>query len=176
ILWFHSDAIRRFNSEHSNLLTCFDVSKEKEFHLLHLTYQSLGEVRKLLYQLSQTQMSKEFGSDMLEQALLVQLMVLFNRLFLQGMRKHLPSETFYDKRIQELLTYINHHLQEDLSIETLAARFYVSKYYLMRRFKEQTGSSIHHYVLQKRLILAKSLVIETESMMDVCLQCGFKDY
>ena len=46
----------------------------------------------------------------------------------------------------------------------------------MRKFKNQIGSSIHSYVIQKRLILAKSLISDGFSMSTVCSKCGFNDY
>lgn len=175
VIWFHADAMGKFNSEESNLLTCFEKSMEEEYHLLRLTYGSVDEVQGILEQLKQAAKRDAFGSDILEQALLLQLMILFNRLFLK-VRNSEQSPSSFDERTQQVLHYINHHIDEDLSLETLATKFYVSKYYLTRKFKEQTGASIHHYILQKRLILAQSLIKKNDSMMDVCLQCGFKDY
>ena len=46
----------------------------------------------------------------------------------------------------------------------------------MRKFKAQTGSSIHSYIVQKRLILAKSLISKNYNMSNVCSMCGFNDY
>ena len=55
-----------------------------------------------------------------------------------------------------LLRYINHNLTEDLSIETLARKYYLSKYHMMRKFKEETGYTIHNYIISKRLLLART--------------------
>ena len=46
----------------------------------------------------------------------------------------------------------------------------------MRKFKAQTGSSIHNYIVQKRLILAKSLISKNYNMSSICSMCGFNDY
>lgn len=52
----------------------------------------------------------------------------------------------------------------------------MSKYYLMRKFKAQTGSSLHSYIVQKRLVYAKTLIRQGYLMGDACIECGFKDY
>ncbi|EQK30291.1 helix-turn-helix domain-containing protein [Clostridioides difficile] len=46
----------------------------------------------------------------------------------------------------------------------------------MRKFKSHTGTSIHNYIVQKRLILAKSLITNGHLMSEVCNKCGFNDY
>ena len=46
----------------------------------------------------------------------------------------------------------------------------------MHRFKEQTGYTLHNYISQKRLILAKELLLNNESVMKVSEKCGFIDY
>ena len=47
--------------------------------------------------------------------------------------------------MEEILRYIAANLEGDLSVDALAARFYMSRYYLMHRFKEITGYTVHQY-------------------------------
>ena len=103
-------------------------------------------------------------------------MVLMNRLFLNSDKNRDIEDIQYDKTIEGVLNYINSNLENDLSIDTIASEFFISKYYLMRKFKNQIGSSIHNYVVQKRLILARSLISDGLSMISVCSRCGFNDY
>lgn len=46
----------------------------------------------------------------------------------------------------EILHYINDHLAEELSIEKLSADFYISKYHMMHKFKEETGYSVRRKI------------------------------
>jgi len=47
----------------------------------------------------------------------------------------------------------------------------------MRKFKAETGYSIHQYITSKRLIMAKELLSSTTlPITDICFQCGFRDY
>ena len=62
-----------------------------------------------------------------------------------------------------LLQYLNLHLTEELSIDQLAERFYISKYHMMRRFRQETGYSIHGYLTEKRLLLAQRLLAQGAS-------------
>ena len=63
-------------------------------------------------------------------------MVYVNRIFLEKQYIYDARSYSSDSQIEELLRYINHNLTEDLSIETLARKFYLSKYHMMRKFKE----------------------------------------
>lgn len=80
------------------------------------------------------------------------------------------------KRIVELIHYINENLSKDLSIEALSARFFISKYHMMRKFKEETGYSMHQYILEKRILAARNLITEGCLATTASVECGFKDY
>ena len=75
-----------------------------------------------------------------------------------------------------IVRYINENLEEDLSLERLSEKFFVSKYHLAREFKKYTGYTVHSFILKKRLLTARVLLREQNSILDVSLQCGFRDY
>lgn len=76
----------------------------------------------------------------------------------------------------EMIEYINQNLSADLSLDAIAARFFLSKSQLSRNFKKATGSTLWDYVLIKRLLLARSLIREGESITEACEKSGFKEY
>lgn len=82
----------------------------------------------------------------------------------------------YDPKIQQVLRYISSHLKEDLSIERLAAEVFLSRYHLMRKFKEATGYSLHQYIQNKRLILARDLLRTDMPVTRISTETGFHDY
>lgn len=79
-------------------------------------------------------------------------------------------------RIAEITSYIREHLSEDLSINSLAERFYISPSYLSVIFKNETGTTINKYVTAQRVALAKIRLSEGCSVAETCEQCGFRDY
>ncbi len=72
--------------------------------------------------------------------------------------------------------YINDNIRSDLSLDFLAHRFFVSKYYLCRAFKQQSGTSIHNYINLKRVLLAKQLIESGEVAARAAYAVGFGDY
>ena len=72
--------------------------------------------------------------------------------------------------------YINEFLDKDISLDIIAKRFFVSKYYLCRIFKKYSGVSIHAYVSQKRVLYAKQLIESGETASGAAYKVGFGDY
>ncbi|QUC66865.1 AraC-type DNA-binding protein [Aristaeella hokkaidonensis] len=76
--------------------------------------------------------------------------------------------------INAVMTYINNHYREELSLEDVAKFAGFSRYYFSRSFKRQTGYSFKDYLCQKRLQVAMDLLIRTNrSMRDVAIESGF---
>jgi AraC-like DNA-binding protein len=75
-----------------------------------------------------------------------------------------------------LIKYLNEHINRNLSLDFLAKKFFVSKYYLCRVFKKHNGISIHGYVMQKRVMLAKQLIEGGASARYAAKKVGFHDY
>ena len=93
---------------------------------------------------------------------------------LAGSRPDLPAGT--EIAVLDILDYVGEHLCENLSIDLIAGQFYISKYYMMRLFKQETGYTLGQYISQKRLLLAKELLSSGVPGTQVCYDCGFKDY
>jgi len=66
------------------------------------------------------------------------------------------------------------HLDEDLSLESLAKELHYSKFYLARIFAEQTGSTIGKYIQGRRLTLAAWKLVETKKpIIDISYEAHY---
>lgn len=76
--------------------------------------------------------------------------------------------------IAKACNYIEEHLQENLSLNTVANYIYVSKYYLCKIFKPFTGKTFSSYVNEQRLTRARNLLLTTTLPIDhIAELCGF---
>lgn len=50
------------------------------------------------------------------------------------------------KLVNQSIDYIMQHLDADLSLDTVAAHFFISKYHFSRIFKEETGESVYAFI------------------------------
>ena len=115
------------------------------------------------------------GHELMADTYLVQFLVHLSQL-LKKDASSADSSIRTDPQMQKVLTYINAHLSEDLSIETLAGAFFLSPSRLMHRFKEHAGCTVHQYVMQKRLTLSAQHIEMGESITHAAQQAGFGDY
>ncbi|MBE6931423.1 MAG: helix-turn-helix transcriptional regulator [Ruminococcaceae bacterium] len=75
--------------------------------------------------------------------------------------------------IQELLQYTVEHAEEDLSIDTLAEHFFVSRNKLTRDFRAAVHMSLHEYITEVRIHRAKILLMEGLPLSVIAERCGF---
>lgn len=68
----------------------------------------------------------------------------------------------YSRPVQECIQYIERHLEEEFTLNDLAASLGYTSYYLSRRFKKETSSSMSEFICQKRLERAKFLLKTTK--------------
>lgn len=76
----------------------------------------------------------------------------------------------------QLVTYINEHLFEPISLQSVADAFYRSRSQISRIFQRATGSPMWKYILVKRLMAARAMIQRGESASTACTVCGFSDY
>ena len=171
ILYISPEYLQKLSCPDGDLENCFLRSQEG-FHYVY--HAGAGDrVRQLFALLEQSRREGGFGASLLCQALFVQLMVEVNRISLSG---NTVSAASGDSKIVALLQYLNAHLTEGLTIDELAARFYISKYHMMRRFRDETGYTIHGYVTEKRLLLAQQLLEQGLPLGETALRCGYQEY
>ena len=108
-------------------------------------------------------------------AVLANLIPLLHLLRNRFLKKTQP-ETATRSLAEEIVAYINRHLFEELSLESLSRHFFLSTSQLGRLFKEATGSSVWNYILIKRLVAARSKIRAGASFAEAAQACGFHDY
>lgn len=117
-----------------------------------------------------------YGADLKRRVAFVNLV-----LFVEGVtsaQSGLPEEPVSAARnnISDILNYIPEHLTEDLSLESLSARFFISKPHLCRVFKEYTGFSPGEYIIKSRIMRARTLLQEGKSVQEAGEGAGFHSY
>lgn len=171
ILYISPEYLARYRTADCDLEACFRRA-QSDFHYVYRS-GSGDQIKPLLQALEKALNEKEFGADLLSRAVFLQLMIEINR---TTARKRYITASAGDSKIVSILQYLNLHLTEPLSIDELASRFYISKYHMMRRFKEETSYTIHSYIAEKRLLLARQLLSTGQPVTEVCYQAGYQDY
>lgn len=175
VLWVNPDVIRQLSSDSSDLLERLSPDQSGSNNQLRLKPEARAVVQSLLEALNHERNSDEYGSDLLRESLLTQLLVAVNRLLAQH-GSQLDEDTRTNRVVAQVINYVNLHYSEPLSLDLLAEKFYVSKFHLSHEFHRQVGTSLYRYIQRKRLLIARQLLAQGQKPSGVCSACGFSDY
>ena len=156
----------------AHLMDCFEeADRSGEYRLVPDAGQRKA-MEQTLQSYEQAAKDRAFGAQTLCDTYILQLLVLLGRMNAAPRRE----EQRFDPKIRQTLSYINEHLGEELSVERLSEQVYLSRYHFMRLFKAETGSTVHAYVRQKRLLYAARLIREGTNANLAAESAGFADY
>ncbi len=88
----------------------------------------------------------------------------------------LPAQADRTDLIDQILSYIETHLSEKISVSQVAKLFYVSESTVCQTFRKKMGISFYRCLTQRRLVLARALIADGLPMDNVAQQAGFSDY
>jgi len=157
----------------AQLSECFEAADRSGRSLLSPDDEQREALRDTLENMEKNLKSVSFGAKAMADTLLIQLIIHINRISATAPGHISPIS---DSKIENALSYINEHLSEELTVERLADKVYLSKYHFMRLFKESTGSTVHAYIRQKRLLYAARLIREGVNANKAASDAGFSDY
>ena len=81
-----------------------------------------------------------------------------------------------DKIVKEIIDYITENFSIIENIDEIADKFFISKAYLCRKFKKETGFTINKYITNKRMLFVKERYREGENLTKLANDAGFSSY
>jgi len=87
------------------------------------------------------------------------------------------SQRSDNKLIDQIKVYIEKHLEEDITLSAIAAKFYLNPSYLSQLFKSETGENYVDFLMKCRIDKAKKLLETGENLriQDICEMVGYND-
>lgn len=156
-----------------NMLSVYDKYTERGCQPVFRP-EKTGEFICLLEKLYETAGSDSFIRDMRINELLSCLLTLLMEQ--SGPPADSARVTAKRQDLLQVREYLDAHLTEKLTLDDLAARFYINKFYLTRTFREQFGITINTYVSQQRVTRAKQLLRYSGMTVEqIAAQCGISD-
>lgn len=170
VLWINRNYLTQLSTQEADLTSCFSCGSA----VLRPTSYQRSTMALLLDTLLRESRDPRFGSELYAQGLFLQIMTEINRMSLRSaQKKDAPEEP---ELISQVLAHISEHYHEKLTLQTLADRFYVSKYHLSHEFSDRVGTSVYRYIILKRLLSAREQIAGGAAPSEVYQNCGFQDY
>ena len=173
ILYISPLLLERHSTESYSLEALFNAERG---HVLHLSEEPRRKIQALAGQLESEMSDSRPESEILSRCTLLRLLIEIGRARDSGGAEPAAPIVPRDGKVLEIIHYLEEHYEDDIFIDDLAKQFFISKYHMMRRFREEVGTSIHSYLSDKRLLAARDLIQSGVSATDACYRCGFRSY
>ena len=175
IVYISKNFLKEYQKENNDLSLCFKRAKEKQAHLIRVPSFFNTKLGSIVKELESSLTDEEYANELYHEILFLEFMIQLNRAAIHDGIEYISTSSSNNKTIA-IIDYLNANLTSDISIDTLAENFYISRYHLMHSFKEETGYTIGGYITIKRLALAQQLIADGHSISEACYACGFKNY
>ena len=169
VLYIDPEYLRRESTGDGDLLQLFSGEKG---HVL----RNSQRLFRLASQLEKELAEEGYGREILSASALLRLLVQTGRAMEKTADPGAGAKMPTSPRIREIMAYMEQHLEEDLDAQTIADAFFISKYHMMRQFRQETGTTVHLYLTQRRLLRARTLMDGGMRATEACYRCGFRSY
>lgn len=173
IIYIAPEFLQQSSTADCDLLSLFSG---RNGHVLRLRETERKKVFALAQALEKELSGADFGREILSNGALLRLLVEIGRSQRQEGSLNPSPVTPNDPRVVEWMQHLDRHLAEDLNMDELAERFFISKFHMMRLFRAETGFTIHTYLLQRRLLAARQLIERGMLATEACYRSGFRSY
>lgn len=175
VIWIDPNFVKTIENDETNLTLCFENSSKHHHNLLRPNIDLFHIINRIYEKLEKVCSSNDYGDNLLRKVYITELLIYLNRASFDS-SKEIDIDIEHNSKISDVVQYINENLCEDLSLDTLSQKFYISKYHLSRQFKKYVGFTIHQYIMKKRLIIAKIYLLNGASIDSAYIYSGFNNY
>lgn len=154
------------------LLSIFKNSASKYYNGFEIDKDNIDYIKNIFESLENKFLAKEELWEMEFMSIFTILILFLYRNYTQYFPISFLDEK--DSRILNIQQYIDKNYKNNISLDDLSSKFYLSKYYLAHTFKKITGFTIKQYILLKRISYAKNqLYFTNKSVTEIAIDSGF---
>ncbi len=167
-IMFRPDFVSSFLPEHHAAFSHF-MSKSAIYRVPDKIYNRMLTIMETLY--DRFENNPHSRSAALEARLLIsELMLLARDVAEENAENDLSLPASY---IDEVVSYIREHYAEDIKLDFLAAKFFVSYAKFTRDFKQTVGMTVNTFIMLTRVEAAKLLLEQGYSVNSVASLVGY---
>lgn len=170
IMWVNPDFMKKI----IELFPESRIEKMRDVLLFRTKGTPYGYISEFFADGTKETMNQKTGYDKIITAHAILIISHILRAMAEGENKEFEPEK--PTLINALIEHIEGHLDEKLNLDEVAANFYISRGTVNKLFRQSLDTTFYKFVTQRRLILAKVLMGEGESLDIISSKCGFADY
>lgn len=174
VFWLSHEYFTHLRSLSLDYVYWMEYVEQNKKYIFHNDRITFNSIQAKIIHLIEEMHSDHFGRNAQISLCVNDLVLSVNRLI---HNQNNPSKKNPEVPLcQNLISYVESHLDSDLSLDLLSKEFFVSKYHIAHVFKENLGMSIHQYITKKRLILCREAILGNMSITQAYQTFGFGDY
>ena len=133
---------------------------------------SFGELYEKLVTLLEINQDSNLNTEIMSSRLIIDILSILLLEVIQGKEEKSSNKI----NLEKVRNYLDENYTNKFSLDELANEFFISKFHLSREFKNMYGITLNHYVIAKRITLAKNLLrFSTHTLEEIAKECGFYD-
>ena len=175
-LWIKPEMLEKLSKDSTDITKCLDMDVISPNYLIPGEAPENRVIRTAIEQLGFFQEKSRFAGEALADGFLRQIVVYTYEFCRTGMRYLSNDQVLRNHLITSAIDEISRHLSEPITLDSIAATLFVSKYHLAHTFKQYMGVSIHQFIINLRLAKAREMVDAGLPLKNVSVECGFSNY
>ena len=168
------ECLKQLGDEETDFSTLFRSDSSPDMNHICIPEEALPEFVEIAEKLQESIESTEFGHNILSKSLLAQFLLLTCKYSSDAPLQ--KKNSIMPQVVSRILSYLDTHIEEDITINSMATALHYSSDHLSRVFGEATGDSLKHYINAKKIALAQRLLLQNHSPYDVCFMVGYNNY
>ena len=173
IFWLSQDYVTSLLKQSPDYVYLMQQAASTSHYLYHFAPEQFNSVQNKILKLLEETHADRYGRSAAIPLDVNDLILSLNRIVYEDQH---PSASQDEDLLPDVSQYIENHLEEELSLDSLAEQFFVSKYYVSHLFKRTYGISIHQYIMKKRLNACRNAMLAGKQPSQVFLAYGIRDY
>lgn len=172
VLWIKKKYLKSISSEKTDL---YHVIKEmsKDIHYIIRNPEFTLVIKPFFQKIISLQLEDLYGSDLLIENTIRELFLMLNQAIIKERRD--ATEAISNPIVLDVVKYIENNLSNPLTIKEISNALNFDSFYISHTFTEIVGTTIHKYIIKKRLNKAKNCLEEGMNIKDIIKVIGFND-
>ncbi len=169
-LQFDESLIELLSTPTCQLNYCYKQSINP-VEVFQCNFEKIMLIKNLGFKLMALENDHAFGVNLFKESTLTMLLVLVNRAYEEKilLNQKTTGKTFL---IDSIFLYIANHIYEEITLQQLESTFYVSRFHISREFKKHSGTTLHKFVIKRKLELAKELIKNGNTATEANNKCN----
>ncbi len=173
---FNPIYVQHLSTQSTDLLKCFSGRELSSTPVIHLDNPGAKIFIELLDKALNFNNSKNYGDDVYKKITLAEILIMTSKNYDNKNITPCSSSVSSYNKISSIISYIDSHLENKLTLDILSSNFFISKFYMETLFKTTTGLTVNEYIITKRILCAKELLKNNLSVTSVAEMTGFNNY